>query len=112
MDRNKNMDNRPEQNEIFSEVVRAGKRTYFFDVKETKGGEPYLNITESIRKFNEDDGKFFYQKHRIFLYKEDFEKFAGGLAKAIKHANENLAYEDELEDVVEDIVEDDLSETI
>ncbi len=65
--------------EVFSRVVRAGKRTYFFDVKATRSGENYLTITESKRRFNNDQGKFFYEKHKIFLYREDFEKFMTGL---------------------------------
>jgi len=64
--------------EIFSETVRAGKRTYFFDVKSTRAGEYYLTITESKRRFNNESGKFFYEKHKLFLYKEDFDKFADG----------------------------------
>lgn len=70
--------------EIFSETVRAGKRTYFFDVKSTRAGEYYLTITESKRRFNNDSGKFFYEKHKLFLYKEDFEKFADGLNTTIE----------------------------
>ena len=70
--------------EIFSKVVRAGKRTYFFDVKSTKANDYYLTITESKKRFG-DDGKFFYEKHKLFLYKEDFEKFSDGLADAISH---------------------------
>ncbi len=69
--------------EIFSETVRAGKRTYFFDVKSTRGGEYYLTITESKRRFSNDSGKFFYEKHKLFLYKEDFEKFATGLKSTV-----------------------------
>lgn len=68
--------------EIFSKVVRAGKRTYFFDVKSTRGGDLYLTITESKRKYN-DDGTFIYEKHKLFLYKEDFDKFSDGLTEAI-----------------------------
>lgn len=66
---------RQEKNEILSRAVRAGKRTYFFDVKVTKNDEKYLTITESKRKFNADNGTFFYEKHKLFLYREDFEKF-------------------------------------
>ena len=69
--------------EVFSRVIRAGKRTYFFDVKATRSGENYLTITESKRRFDNDQGKFFYEKHKIFLYKEDFEKFADGLTDAV-----------------------------
>lgn len=72
-----------QRQEIFSETVRAGKRTYFFDVKSTRAGEYYLTITESKRRFNNDQGKFFYEKHKLFLYKEDFEKFSDGLATTI-----------------------------
>ena len=75
--------------EIFSETVRAGKRTYFFDVKSTRAGEYYLTITESKRRFNNDSGKFFYEKHKLFLYKEDFEKFADGLNTTIEFIQEN-----------------------
>ena len=60
--------------DVFSKPVRAGKRTYFFDVKATKGNDYYLTITESKRKI-ERDGRFSYDKHKIFLYKEDFVKF-------------------------------------
>ncbi len=64
--------NKPE--EIFSKVFRAGRRTYFFDVRETKAGDYYLTITESKKNMNED-GTFSYKKHKIYLYKEDFDKF-------------------------------------
>lgn len=73
-----------EREEIFSRVVRAGKRTYFFDVKSTVGEELYLTITESKRRFNNEQGKFFYEKHKLFLYREDFEKFSFGLSDAIE----------------------------
>jgi len=70
--------------EIYSRVVRAGKRTYFFDVKATRAGEHYLTITESKRRFNNEQGKFYYEKHKLFLYKEDFEKFSKGLEEVIE----------------------------
>ncbi len=76
--------NEADREEIFSKAVRAGKRTYFFDVKSTKGNDYYLTITESKKRFS-DDGKFFYEKHKLFLYKEDFEKFAEGLTEVIAH---------------------------
>jgi len=76
--------NGQDREEIFSKSVRAGKRTYFFDVKSTKGNDYYLTITESKKRFG-DDGKFFYEKHKLFLYKEDFEKFAEGLNEAVAH---------------------------
>ena len=63
-----------QKEEIFSKVLRAGRRTYFFDVRATKADDYYLTITES-KKFTNDDGSFFYKKHKIYLYKEDFEGF-------------------------------------
>lgn len=70
-----------EQEEIFSQVLRAGRRTYFFDVRETKAGDYYLTITES-KKFTHDDGSFHYKKHKIYLYKEDFTEFTENLNRA------------------------------
>ena len=63
-----------DQEEIHSKVLRAGRRTYFFDVRSTKAGDYYLTITES-KKFTHDDGSFHYKKHKIYLYKEDFDAF-------------------------------------
>lgn len=63
-----------EKEEIYSKVLRAGRRTYFFDVRATKAGDYYLTITES-KKFTNDDGSFHYKKHKIYLYKEDFNEF-------------------------------------
>lgn len=73
---------RREREEIHSNVVRAGKRTYFFDVKSTKNEDYYLTITESKKRFNKN-GKYFFEKHKIFLYKEDFEKFADALTECV-----------------------------
>ena len=73
--------------DVYSKPVRAGKRTYFFDVKATKGNDYYLTITESTRKI-ERDGKYVYDKHKIFLYKEDFEKFSEGLKEVIDYIKE------------------------
>ena len=72
---------RVEQEEIFSQVLRAGRRTYFFDVRSTKADDYYLTVTES-KKFTHDDGSFHYQKHKIYLYKEDFSDFKEMLNKA------------------------------
>ena len=69
-----------EQEEIFSKVLRAGRRTYFFDVRATKAEDYYLTITES-KKFTNDDGSFHYKKHKIYLYKEDFSEFREILAE-------------------------------
>ncbi len=71
-----------EHREIFSRAVRAGKRTYFFDVKATRRNDYFLTITESKKRFQKD-GRFFFEKHKIFLYKEDFEKFADGFQEVI-----------------------------
>ncbi len=67
--------------EVYSKIVRAGKRTYFFDVKATKGNDLYLTVTESKKTYI--DGRDAYQKHKLFLYKEDFDKFQEGLADAL-----------------------------
>ena len=63
-----------DKEEIYSKVLRAGRRTYFFDVRSTKAGDYYLTVTES-KKFTNDDGSFHYKKHKIYLYKEDFTEF-------------------------------------
>lgn len=82
-----------DRGDLFSKSVRAGKRTYFFDVKSTRGNDYYLTITESKKRFG-TDGKFTYEKHKIFLYKEDFEKFIDGLNESIKHIRENAPVSD------------------
>ena len=73
--------------EIHSKVIRAGKRTYFFDVKSTRNDELYLTITESKKRFSEG-GKFHYEKHKIFLYREDFEKFLESLQEIVEFIEE------------------------
>jgi hypothetical protein len=73
-----------EQEEIFSKVMRAGRRTYFFDVRSTKAGDFYLTITES-KKFTNDDGSYHYKKHKIYLYKEDFNEFKDTLDEMINY---------------------------
>ena len=78
-----------DKNEVLSRAIKAGKRTYFFDVKKSRNEELYLTITESKRKFNADNGNFYYEKHKIFLYKEDFEKFKEGLDEVIKYITDN-----------------------
>ncbi len=79
---------RTEREDLFSKAVKAGKRTYFFDVKSTRGNDYYLTITESKKRFG-DDGKFTYEKHKIFLYKEDFEKFMEGLNESVDIIKKN-----------------------
>lgn len=79
--------NRRRQDSVYSNRVRAGKRrTYFFDVRRTKGDDFYLTLTESTKRFN-DDG---YERHKIFLYKEDFNRFIAGLEDAINYVKTEL----------------------
>ena len=70
--------------DIFSKVLRAGRRTYFFDVRSTKAGDYYLTISES-KKFTNEDGTFYFKKHKIYLYKEDFENFSEILGEMTKY---------------------------
>ena len=95
-DGNDSHDERVVKDEIYTKIVRAGKRTYFFDVKATRRDDYYLTITESKKRLGKE-GKTFYEKHKIFLYKEDFEKFANGLKDAVdyidngrKSSNKNI----------------------
>lgn len=90
---------RKDRDEIYSKAVRAGKRTYFFDVKTTRTEEKYLTITESKRKFSNEQGKFFYEKHKIFLYKEDFEKFVKGLTSTLNFIETGILPEPEPEEL-------------
>ena len=80
--------------EIFSKVLRAGRRTYFFDVRATRANDYYLTITES-KKFTHDDGSFHYKKHKIYLYKEDFEMF-----KDILNEMTNYVFDERGEEVI------------
>lgn len=84
-----NYDKDLDRGEIFTKAVKAGKRTYFFDVKTTRNNECYITITESKKK--NIDGSFFYEKHKIFLYKEDFEKFSEGFNEATEFIRKNNA---------------------
>ncbi len=75
--------------EVFTKTIRAGKRTYFFDVKTTRSNEFYLTITESKKRFNQQSGKFYYEKHKVFLYPEDFEKFTDALQESFSFIDSN-----------------------
>ncbi|WP_373520216.1 DUF3276 family protein [Aquiflexum sp.] len=77
-----------DREEIFSKRVKAGKRTYFFDVKSTKSNDYYLTITESKRRMKDDS--FVFEKHKIFLYKEDFGKFIEALQDSVDHVKNEL----------------------
>jgi len=78
------------RDEIYSAKVKAGKRTYFFDVKSTRSNDFYLTITESKKRFKEDGEGFTYEKHKIFLYKEDFNKFMEALSDTVNHVKQEL----------------------
>ncbi len=73
-----------DHNEVFSKAVRAGKRTYFFDVKATRKNDYFLTITESKKRFHKD-GRFYFEKHKIFIYKEDFDKFTNGYLEVLDY---------------------------
>lgn len=82
------MEENREKDELYSRRVRAGKRTYFFDVKSTRSNDYYLTITESKKKYKENGS--FYEKHKIFLYKEDFDKFLEAMQDAVSHVKTEL----------------------
>lgn len=89
------------RDDLFSKSIRAGKRTYFFDVKATKSNDFYLTITESKRRYG-DDGSQHFEKHKLFLYKEDFDKFLEGLHETIERIDALLAsnhYDDAEDDI-------------
>ena len=89
------MEERHDQEEIYTQRIKAGKRTYFFDVKATRGQDFYLTITESKRRLRDDD-TFTYEKHKIFLYKEDFAKFVDALQDAVDYVREELLSPEEV----------------
>ena len=112
--------------DIYSKVLRAGRRTYFFDVRSTKAGDYYLTISES-KKFTNEDGTFYFKKHKIYLYKEDFQNFSeilGEMTKYIidekgseviseihdKDYKAKKAEQENIEEVKEDSLKDDNSE--
>ena len=78
------MDNKePRKEELYSQAIPAGKRRYFFDVKETRGGDKFITITESRKLFDNRTGEMYFEKNKLFLYKEDFEKFKQGFENAL-----------------------------
>lgn len=94
------MSDQNNREEIYSRPVRAGKRTYFFDVKATRGQDLYMTITESKRRFD-DDGNVHYQKHKIFLYREDFNNFEEGFVDAVQKIDELMATGDYRDPIAE-----------
>lgn len=79
---------REEQDKIFSKRIRAGKRTYFFDVRATRSNDYYMTVTESRRLLKE--GEFVYEKSKLFIYKEDFEKVVEALQETVDHIKNEL----------------------
>jgi hypothetical protein len=105
-----------DREEHFSKAVRAGKRTYFFDVKSTRSNDLYLTITESKRRFAKEGEKPFYEKHKIFLYREDFDKFLDGFKEAVQYIGDNAgplpeAPTESVKSRFADVEYDDLGET-
>ncbi len=92
-----------DREEVFSKKVRAGKRTYFFDVKTTRGDDYYITITESKRRF-EDGG---YVKHKIFLYKEDFNKFSEAFTETVNYVKSDLMPEYDFDEFTRKTSEED-----
>ncbi len=80
-----------DQDEVFSKVLRAGNRSYFFDVKKTRNEDLYIVITESKKKFK-DGGRYYFEKHKVFLYKEDFQDFKVLMEQVLDFAEENNAH--------------------
>ena len=99
-------ENEGENSEIFSKALRAGRRTYFFDIRGTKAGDYYLTITES-KKFTHDDGSSHYQKHKIYLYKEDFNAF-----KEILEEMTSYVFDEKGEEVISERHQKDFKRTI
>ncbi len=103
-----------EKDEIFSKVLRAGRRTYFFDVRATKADDYYITITES-KKFTEEDGSFHFKKHKIYLYKEDFAAFTEILeemtAYVLNHKGEEVISERHQKDFKREYIQETTEET-
>jgi hypothetical protein len=97
--------------EIYSRVIRAGKRTYFFDVKSTRNDEYYLTITESIKQV-ENNEKIVYEKHKIFLYNEDFERFMNCLEDVIDYIETKQPFETDKHEESEEINEEAIAEVV
>jgi len=103
---------RERREDIFSKTVRAGKRTYFFDVKATRSDQYYLTITESKKRFNPEQGKFYYEKHKIFLYQEDFDKFRNGMETALRFIETGELPEPETEETKQDVKKPEEKKTV
>ncbi|TAF72889.1 MAG: DUF3276 family protein [Bacteroidetes bacterium] len=99
-------DNKDTKSEIYSQRIKAGKRTYFFDIKSTRSNDYYLTITESKKKYKEDGSGFFYEKHKIFLYKEDFNKFLEALETVKDYMKKELVPDFDFENSAENSEEE------
>jgi len=93
-----NSENQPQRDIHYSKKIRAGKRTYYFDVKSTRNSDLYLTITESKRMPGESEENPIFEKHKLFLYKEDFEKFANGLTDVLQYIKQNTSKTEPLKD--------------
>ena len=82
-------ENRNNRDVVFSKRIKAGKRVYFFDVKSTRGNDLYLTITESKRRPGETDDRPIFEKHKVFVYREDFDKFSDGFHEALDYIRQN-----------------------
>src|SRR5690348_12725428 len=82
-------ENRSNRDVVFSKRIKAGKRVYFFDVKSTRGNDLYLTITESKRRPGETDDRPIFEKHKVFVYREDFDKFSDGFHEALDYIRQN-----------------------
>ncbi|PLX10036.1 MAG: DNA-binding protein [Marinilabiliales bacterium] len=85
----KELGNMDRKNHVYSRVIKTNYRTYFLDVRVTKRGQNYITLTESKKKFDQSSGKMTYEKHKVFLYKEDFDEFAEAFTDVVKYAKEN-----------------------
>lgn len=105
----KNEGNDYQREEIYAETIRAGaRRTYFFDVRSTRSNEYFLTLTESKKRYDHDKDEYYYRKHKIFLFKEDFDKFVEGLNNAIDFVRNNCPSENKKEEIK---VSEDLKKT-
>ena len=104
-----------DKEDIFSKVLRAGRRTYFFDVRATKADDYYITITES-KKFTEEDGSYHFKKHKIYLYKEDFAAFQEILeemtAFVVDHKGEEVISERHQKDFKKEVYDDETTENV
>ncbi len=104
-----------DKEDIFSKVLRAGRRTYFFDVRATKADDYYITITES-KKFTEEDGSYHFKKHKIYLYKEDFAAFQEILEEmtsfVVDHKGEEVISERHQKDFKKEVYENETTETV